>query len=124
MAEDNPGDVELVREALLEHEVSCELRVISDGAAVLAYIEDLERDGALPCPDLLLLDLHLPKHPGQEILTKFRGGKRCGQTPIVILTSSDSTDDQRKAADGVVLHYFRKPTNLKAFLQLGAIAGV
>ena len=64
LAEDNPADVGLVRQALRDPEVHCELRVIPDGEAVVTFIDGLDLDGKLRCPNLLLLDLHLPKRDG------------------------------------------------------------
>ena len=61
LAEDNPADVGLVRAALREHEVDCELRVLSDGEQLVAFISGLDHNTKHPCPDLLLLDMHLPK---------------------------------------------------------------
>jgi CheY-like chemotaxis protein len=121
LAEDNPADVGLVREALREHKIHCELRVISDGEEAMAFIDRLDLDAKLPCPDLLLLDLHLPKRDGGEILKHLRESERCGQTPVVILTSSDSTRDQQIAEKNAAIHYFRKPSSLGEFMQLGTI---
>ena len=119
LAEDNPADVGLVREALREHNIYHELRVISDGEEALAFIDRLNLDSKIPCPDVFLLDLHLPKHDGGEILRYFRSSERCGQTPVVVLTSSDSPWD-RQTAD-TAIHYFQKPLTLGQFMQLGRI---
>jgi CheY-like chemotaxis protein len=121
LAEDNLADVGLVREALREYNVSHELRVIADGGEALAFIDLLNRDSKVPCPDLLLLDLHLPKHDGSEILRHFRASQRCGQTPVVVLTSSDSTWGRQDAERDAATHYFRKPILLDQFMQLGRI---
>src|ERR1700689_662332 len=88
LAEDNPADVLLVREALEDRAVNCELHVISDGEQVVRFIEQIDSDRALHCPRLVLLDLHLPKRDGGEILKALRSSERCGQTPVVILTAS------------------------------------
>src|SRR5881227_1055464 len=106
LAEDNPADVGLVREALREHDVQCDLRVISDGQEVLAFFSRLDRDIKMPCPDLLLLDLSLPKHGGQEILNHLRSSERCGQTPVIVMTSSDWSADREHAEKNAALHYF------------------
>jgi CheY-like chemotaxis protein len=121
LAEDNPADVGLVRAALHEHQVECDLRVISDGEEVLTFLEKIDQNSALPCPDLFLLDLHLPKRDGSEILIRLRASERCGQTPVVILTSSDSPWDQETAQRNAALHYFRKPSSLSQFMRLGTI---
>jgi CheY-like chemotaxis protein len=97
LAEDNPADVGLVRAALREHGVDCELHVISDGEGVLSFIDSLDLNSKIPCPDLLLLDLHLPKRDGNEILKYLRASGRCAQTPVVILSSSDAPSDHENA---------------------------
>jgi CheY-like chemotaxis protein len=121
LAEDNPADVLLVREALAEHAISCDLRVIGDGEQAMKFIDQLDVDSKLPCPDLLLLDLHLPKRDGAEILTYLRASERCAQTPVVVLTSSDSPKDQARAEKNAAIHYFRKPSSLRQFMTLGAV---
>jgi CheY-like chemotaxis protein len=92
LAEDNPADVGLVRAALREHGVDCELHVIGDGEEALPFIDSLDLDSKIPCPDLLLLDLYLPKRDGNEILKYLRASERCARTPVV-LTSSDAPSD-------------------------------
>jgi len=118
LAEDNPADVGLVRVALREHAVDCDLRVISDGEAVVSFINGLDRDSELPCPDLVLLDLHLPKRDGNEILRHLRASERCWRTPVVMLTSSDARLD-RQHEKKATTHYFQKSSSLDQFLQLG-----
>ena len=121
LAEDNPADVGLVLEAFREHQVHCNLRVLSDGQEVLAFIDDLDANNYLPCPDLLLLDLSLPKHDGREILSYLRASERCGRTPVVVISSSDWIEDRRAAEKHAAVHYFRKPSSLDQFLELGTI---
>jgi CheY-like chemotaxis protein len=119
LAEDNPADVGLVRQALRDHEVHCDLRVIADGQAVVTFIDGLDRDRKLPCPDLLLLDLHLPKRDGTEVLRHLRASERCGQTPVVVLTSSEAATDRENAEKNAAIHYFRKSASLSEFMLLG-----
>ena len=121
LAEDNPADVGLVRYALREHDVACDLRVIADGEEVFSFITGLDMDSKRPCPDLLLLDLHLPKRDGKEILRHLRTSERCGQTPVVVLTSSDADMDGESAEKNAAVHFFQKPSSLEQFLKLGHI---
>ena len=121
LAEDNPADVLLVREALEDRAVNCDLNVIADGERVLQFIKQIDSDRALHCPHLVLLDLHLPKRDGGEILKSLRASERCGQTPVVILTASQSPRDEVNAIRHAALHYFRKPASLEHFLQLGDV---
>jgi CheY-like chemotaxis protein len=121
IAEDNPADVMLVRRALDEHAVNYDLRVLSDGEDVLSFVNGLDADTKLPCPDLLLLDLYLPKRDGNEVLAHLRASQRCGQIPVVVLTSSDATWDRENAAKNYATHYFQKPSSLDKFMLLGRV---
>jgi DNA-binding response OmpR family regulator len=121
LAEDNPADVGLVREAFREHDIQCDLRVLSDGGEVLRFINSLDADAKLPCPDLVLLDLYLPKYDGRHLLKHLRASERCGQTPVVVLTSSDRLEDRYDAEKNAAIHYFRKPSSLAQFMKLGTV---
>ena len=121
LAEDNPGDVMLVREALREHNVHCDLQVISDGHEVLKFIDRLDADNKIPCPELMLLDLSLPKYNGREILKHLRASERCSRTPVIVLTSSDWSGDRESVDMNAATHYFRKTCSLDQFMQLGGI---
>ena len=121
LAEDNPADVELVRVALEDRSVDCDLRVVSDGQKAMEFLDRLDADSKLACPSLLLLDLHLPKRDGAEVMSRLRASERCGQTAVVVLTSSDSPRDMEDAERHAALHYFRKPCSLDEFLALGDI---
>jgi DNA-binding response OmpR family regulator len=121
LAEDNPADVELVRQALHQQKIVCDLIVIQDGEQAIKFLTRLDADRNIPCPALLLLDLHLPRRGGDEILKSLRATERCGQTPVVILSSSDSPKDRANAEKNAALHYFRKPSTLNEFMELGVI---
>jgi CheY-like chemotaxis protein len=121
LAEDNPADVHLVREALDDRAVAYRLQVVSDGEEVIELIRRIDRDSTLFCPELLLLDLHLPKRDGEEILRCLRSSERCGLTPVVIMTSSDAPRHVEMAEKNAALHYFRKPTSLEQYMKLGDV---
>ena len=121
LAEDNAADVLLVREALANRQVPLDLQLVEDGEQAIAFLQRIDRDLTLACPSLLLLDLHLPKRNGEEVMRSLRASERCGRTPVVILTSSDSPGDRDKARKGAALHYFRKPSTLQQFMELGDI---
>jgi chemotaxis family two-component system response regulator Rcp1 len=121
LAEDNPADVYLIREALREHCVECSLRVAGDGQQVLRILSDANPDPNRERPALIILDLNLPRHDGIEILQQLRSTADLSHIPVVVLTSSDSPRD-RLAADRLgVTRFLRKPSNLEQFLALGAI---
>lgn len=120
LAEDNPADVYLIREALREHGVSDSVRVAADGREVLRLLCPLDSEsGGVPF-DLIILDLNLPRHDGIEILERMRESNLAA-IPVVILTSSDSPRDQRNANDLGATCYLRKPSSLDQFLALGAV---
>jgi CheY-like chemotaxis protein len=121
LAEDNPADVYLVKEALLQHGITCDVSVLIDGAEALSFIERIQSNSRTPCPEVVLLDLHLPKHDGEEILQRLRASKRCSQTPVIIMTASDSQEDHDTAERHAAVHYFTKPCNLDEFMKLGSI---
>ena len=121
LIEDNPGDICLVQEALREHALECELETMSDGETAIRAIEQLDSDDQLPCPDLILLDLQLPRANGAEILQCIRRSRRAGDTPVIITTSSDHLTDKVETEKLKANHYFRKPPELEAYLVLGAV---
>jgi chemotaxis family two-component system response regulator Rcp1 len=121
LAEDNPGDVGLVREAFRVHRVECDLQVIDNGEGVVSLIDLLDQNSTLRCPDLLLLDLGLPRRAGMDVLRYLRASERCGQTPVVVLSGSDAPSDFAEALKNAALHYFRKPASLAEFLLLGKL---
>ena len=118
LAEDNPADVYLIREALNEFGVTCTLRIASDGKDVLTLISSGDSSWQ---PDLIILDLNLPRHDGLEILRELRMTEATAKVPVVILTSSDSPRDRATAYELGATRYLRKPSNLEQFLQLGEV---
>jgi CheY-like chemotaxis protein len=121
LAEDSPADVGLVRLALREQNFNHILHVATDGEEAIAFIEKADLDSNVAGPDLLLLDMHLPRYSGEQILQRLRSTERYAQTPVVVMTSSDSPADQDRAEKHAALFYFRKPSRLDEFIQLGAI---
>lgn len=122
IAEDNSADVGLVREALKAHSVDCDLHVASDGAAAISLILRLDSDSRAPLLNLVILDMHLPKRNGEEILKCLRSTERYAQVPVVVMTSSESPTVEETATRHAALSYFRKPSKLDDFLEIGLIA--
>jgi CheY-like chemotaxis protein len=116
LAEDNPADVYLIREALREHGVEYTMRVASDGTEVLRIISS----GQAQPLGLIILDLNLPRHDGIEILQRLRETDALTHIPVVVLTSSDSPRDRSMADQLGATCYLRKPSGLDQFLSLGA----
>jgi len=121
LAEDNPADVYLIREALREHHVAFEMEVASDGGEVLRKIASGPPKAGASRLGLIILDLNLPRHDGTEILQCLRENAEWSLIPVIILTSSDSPRDRKIASEFGATRYLRKPTSLDQFLSLGAV---
>ena len=121
LAEDNEGDVFLVREALQAHGLEYEIYVAADGLDVERYLERLGQAPDAPLPDVFLLDLNLPKADGYDILNSFRAHPECVHVPVIIITSSDAPKDRHRAELLGATTYFRKPSNLMEFISLGEV---
>lgn len=117
VVEDNPGDVELLRMALLRAELECELTVIADGQKALAHVLALDGNG----PDLLILDLNLPKNDGLEILQAIRSSDRVRDMPVLVLTSSASPFDAARVEQLGAARRVTKPMDLEDFMEVGRI---
>jgi CheY-like chemotaxis protein len=120
LIEDSEADVCLVREALEQCGLKFELQVFEDGERGVDFIETVG-EHAIPIPNLILLDLNLPKKGGAQVLERIRRNGACAQIPVVILTSSDSPKDKTLVADLGATEYFRKPSQLKEFMMLGPL---
>ncbi len=120
LAEDNPADVYLIREALREHGVDYTMRVASDGREVMRLLSSEHADLEAQSLGLIILDLNLPRHDGIEILEHLRETTAFAHVPVVVLTSSDSPRDRLIATQLGAACYLRKPSGLDQFLSLGA----
>ena len=121
LAEDNPSDVLLVRHVLQEHHIPNELHVIQDGAEAIRSLSRIGAPNGLPRPDLLLLDMNLPKIDGPQFLSEFRRHPLCGTVPVIVISSSDQPRDRSRVEPFGVTHYFKKPANYDQFLELGLL---
>jgi len=118
LVDDNPADVLLVREALTWHKVKSDILVARDGDEAIRMLEEVDSH-LLPCPDLMVLDLNLPRKTGFDVLQYMRAMPRCGETPVAILSSSDAPTDRQRAHRLGASRYFQKPSNLKEFMAIG-----
>ena len=121
LAEDSAADVSIVRMALRVQGLDHILHVARDGEEAINFIQKADKDRKAPGPDLLLLDMHLPKYNGEEILKCLRSTERYAQIPVVVMTSSDAPADHDRAQKHAAMFYFRKPSRLDEFIQLGII---
>jgi two-component system, chemotaxis family, response regulator Rcp1 len=120
LAEDNPGDVYLVREALSLEKLPFELLVRSDGEQMSDFIDQIDT-GTLPCPDVVLLDLNLPRRSGVSLLERLRQSRLCGAVPVIVVTSSASPQDRETATRLGASSYFQKPSDFDEFMRLGPL---
>jgi CheY-like chemotaxis protein len=114
--EDNPTDVSLIKEAFTIHGVALEMTVLTNGAAAIEYLPALEFARK---PELIILDLNLPKHDGIEVLGKYRESAALRSVPAIILTSSNLPADRKRAKAIGISAFIQKPMNLPGFLALG-----
>ena len=121
VVEDAEPDAYLVREALEHSGLSFDLHILDDGEKAVDFFDSVERDDSLPRPNILLLDLNLPKKSGSQVLERVRRSRACANIPVVILTSSDSPKDKSQAAQLGATQYFRKPSRLDEFMRLGPL---
>jgi CheY-like chemotaxis protein len=121
IAEDNPADVYLLEEAFREHGLSVELHVWHDGEEALDYFDKLDDSIDLPCPDVALIDLNLPKVGGESLIERLRKSPKCAHSQIIVLTSSDSPDEKSRALALGANAYLQKPSALDEFLKIGGV---
>lgn len=121
LAEDNRGDILLVREALQEHQIEHKLHIVEDGHKALEYVVRMGKLNEEPCPDVMLLDLNLPKADGPTVLSAFRKHPEGERTPVIVVTSSDSPKDRARMKELGISYYFRKPSDFTSYMQLGAV---
>jgi CheY-like chemotaxis protein len=119
--EDNHADILLIEEVVREYNLPIALQVIEDGERAVDFIDNADGDESAPFPQLILLDLNLPRRTGLEILKRLQNSSRCGRIPVIVVTSSDSRQDREEAAQLGATRYFRKPANYDEFLKLGEV---
>ena len=119
LIEDDPGDVQLTKEAFEEHKVRNRLTVVSDGVDALAY---LRRDPSVypdaVRPDLILLDLNLPRRDGREVLEEIKGDESLRRIPVVVLTTSAADEDIVRSYNLHANAYVTKPVDFDRFIAV------
>jgi chemotaxis family two-component system response regulator Rcp1 len=118
LVEDNPGDIRLTEEALSENKVVNSLHVARDGVEALAFLRREGRFAGAPRPDLILLDLNLPKMDGYEVLSEIKNGPELKRIPVVILTASDAEQDILRSYDLYANCFITKPVGLNEFIEI------
>jgi two-component system, chemotaxis family, response regulator Rcp1 len=118
LVEDNPGDIRLTREALRDSKIQNTLTVVEDGVEAMAY---LRREGAYADairPDIILLDLNLPRMDGREVLREIKADDMLKRIPVVVLTTSESEDDILRSYDLHANCYIAKPVDFNRFITI------
>jgi CheY-like chemotaxis protein len=121
LAEDNPADVYLIRRALAENRVPCLLQIALDGNEAMSFLRSEGKFKDAPRPNLILLDLNLPRHDGMEILQHVRQDRQLADVPVIVFTSSDSPADRLSATHLGVTRFIRKPSSLDDFMAIGSV---
>lgn len=117
LVEDNPGDVRLTREALKDSRVINELTVVSDGVEAMQYLRAEDQYRGAPRPDLILLDLNLPRKNGHEVLAEIKADDSLQHIPIVVLTTSQAESDVLRSYELAANCYVAKPIEFDAFAE-------
>jgi CheY-like chemotaxis protein len=119
LVEDNQGDVELTTLALEESKLSINLSVVEDGAAAIEFLRHRKSEYAnSPHPDLILLDLNLPKKSGHEVLAEIKIDEVLKRIPVVVLTTSQAEEDILKAYNNYASGYIAKPAGFDQFVRV------
>ena len=118
LVEDNPGDVDLDREALQDSKVSNTLSVAIDGEEAMAFLHRSGKYATAPRPDLVLLDLNLPRKDGRQVLAEIKADDSLKNIPVVILTTSKKDEDILKSYNLHANCYITKPIDLHQFLRV------
>lgn len=118
MVEDSPGDVRLAREALKDGKVGNRLNVVSDGEEALEYLRNRGKFAGVPRPDLILLDLNLPRKDGREVLAEIKSDPELASIPVVVLTTSKAEEDVARSYELHANCFITKPVELESFIKV------
>jgi len=118
LVEDNPGDVRLTQEALKDSKVRNNLNILGDGISALAFLHRETPFQDAPRPDIILLDLNLPRMDGREVLSRIKADPDLKRIPVVVITSSEAEQDILKTYDLHVNCYVTKPVDLDQFIKV------
>jgi CheY-like chemotaxis protein len=118
LVEDDPGDVLMTREAFEDTKVVNELHVVNDGVEALAFLRKKGRYAAAPTPDLILLDLNLPRVDGRQVLASVKADPLLRQIPVVVLTTSEAEEDVLRSYELHANAYVTKPVDFERFIEV------
>lgn len=118
LVEDNPADVRLTLESLKEAKINNHLHIVDDGIEAMAFLRREGKYADVPRPELILLDLNLPRKDGREVLAEVKADENLRRIPVVVLTTSEAEQDILKAYDLHANCYITKPTDLHQFIKV------
>ncbi|HWA64934.1 MAG TPA: response regulator [Mycobacteriales bacterium] len=118
LVEDDPGDVAITREAFEENKVQNRLHVVTNGVEAMAFLRKEGRHADAPTPDLVLLDLNLPRMDGREVLAAIKADEGLRSIPVVVLTTSESAEDVSTSYSLHANAYVTKPVDFERFLAV------
>jgi two-component system, chemotaxis family, response regulator Rcp1 len=118
LVEDNPGDVRLMREALKMQAAETRLAVAEDGEQAVRFLRRLDPFHDAPRPDLIFLDLNLPRRDGREVLAEIKNDQLLRRIPVIVLTTSEAERDVQRMYDLHANCYIRKPPDLDRYLEV------
>jgi two-component system response regulator len=118
LVEDNPGDAQLTRIALEDSKISIHLNVVEDGVEAMAFLRKQEKYVNAAHPDIVLLDLNLPKKDGREVLAEIKADENLKRIPVVVLTTSQAEEDIIKAYNLSANCYITKPVDFDQFVKI------
>jgi CheY-like chemotaxis protein len=118
LVEDNPGDARLAQEALKDSKILNNVNVVDDGVEAMAFLHRQGPYAKSPRPDLVLLDLNLPKKDGREVLAEMKAADELKRIPVVVLTTSKAEEDIAKSYDLHANCYITKPIDLEQFMKV------
>lgn len=118
LVEDNPGDARLAKRALERSKIRNQLHIVQDGVQAMAFLKRQGAYAAAPRPDVILLDLNLPKKDGREVLAEIKDDVHLRRIPVVILTSSEAEQDIVRSYDLHANAYISKPLDLEQFVAV------
>jgi CheY-like chemotaxis protein len=118
LVEDDPGDVVMTREAFQDYKIRNQLHVVNDGTEAMAFLRQQGEFADRPRPDLVLLDLNLPRMDGREVLQAIKSDAELASIPVVVLTTSENEDDVLRSYSLHANAYVTKPVDFESFIAV------
>ena len=118
LVEDNPGDIELTKEAFQQGKATISIDSVTDGDLAMTFLRKEGEFTQFSMPDIIILDLNLPKKNGQEVLHEVKNDKGLKHIPVIILTTSQADEDIARAYDNYANCYIRKPVDMEGFIEV------